>query len=157
MFQLTQMKILNEKTDNPYGHYSTVTTGKIFVFSVSKITHCRSVGFCCLLQVAIYDTILLCIVFLLNDPTILQRFFSLIAGQNQFTNWLTYFFIVQLAVCISVQMIYLNKALDTFNTSVVTPIYYVFFTTFVIIASAILYKVYFLFFVEDILLLCVTE
>ena len=152
------MQIPNEKTDNLYVHYSTVTTGKIFVFSVSKITHCRSVGFCCLLQVAIYDTILLCIVFLLNDPTILQIiFFSLIAGQNQFTNWLTYFFIVQLAVCISVQMIYLNKALDTFNTSVVTPIYYVFFTTFVIIASAILYKVYLLFFVEDILLLLVTE
>ena len=152
------MQIPNEKTDNLYVHYSTVTTGKIFVFSVSKITHCRSVGFCCLLQVAIYDTILLCIVFLLNDPTILQIiFFSLIAGQNQFTNWLTYFFIVQLAVCISVQMIYLNKALDTFNTSVVTPIYYVFFTTFVIIASAILYKVSLLFFVEDSLLLCVTE
>lgn len=64
-----------------------------------------------------------------------------VAGENQFTNWLTYFFIAQLVVCISVQMIYLNKALDTFNTSVVTPIYYVFFTTFVIIASAILYKV----------------
>ena len=90
-------------------------------------------------------------------PRFSKDFFSLIAGQNQFTNWLTYFFIVQLAVCISVQMIYLNKALDTFNTSVVTPIYYVFFTTFVIIASAILYKVSLLFFVEDILLLCVTE
>ncbi|XP_067947963.1 magnesium transporter NIPA2-like isoform X2 [Watersipora subatra] len=61
-------------------------------------------------------------------------------GNNQFTYWLTYFFVLQLIVCISVQMIYLNRALDTFNTSVVTPIYYVFFTTFVIIASAILYK-----------------
>ena len=37
-------------------------------------------------------------------------------------------------------MNYLNKALDIFDTSVVTPIYYVFFTTFVLIASAILYK-----------------
>ncbi|KAL3217815.1 hypothetical protein MRX96_000683 [Rhipicephalus microplus] len=37
-------------------------------------------------------------------------------------------------------MNYLNKALDVFNTSVVTPIYYVFFTTFVLIASAILFK-----------------
>lgn len=36
---------------------------------------------------------------------------------------------------------YLNKALDMFNTSMVTPIYYVFFTTFVILASSILYKV----------------
>ena len=70
-------------------------------------------------------------------------YFCLFLGDNQFTNWLTYFFIAQLIFCISVQMIYLNKALDTFNTSVVTPIYYVFFTTFVIIASAILYKVRF--------------
>lgn len=35
---------------------------------------------------------------------------------------------------------YLNKSLDIYNTSMVTPIYYVFFTTFVIIASSILYK-----------------
>lgn len=36
--------------------------------------------------------------------------------------------------------VYLNKALDMFNTSMVTPIYYVFFTTFVILASSILFK-----------------
>lgn len=71
-------------------------------------------------------------------------FLSLFTGDQQFTYWLTYFFILQLALCISVQMIYLNRALDTFNTSVVTPIYYVFFTTFVIIASAVLFKVSFI-------------
>lgn len=37
-------------------------------------------------------------------------------------------------------MNYLNKALDTFDTFVVTPVYYVFFTTFVLIASAILFQ-----------------
>ena len=37
-------------------------------------------------------------------------------------------------------MNYLNKALDIFDTSIVTPIYYVFFTTFVLIASAILFE-----------------
>ena len=37
-------------------------------------------------------------------------------------------------------MNYLNKALDTFNTAVVSPIYYVFFTTLTIIASAILFQ-----------------
>ena len=37
-------------------------------------------------------------------------------------------------------MNYLNKALDTFNTAVVTPIYYVFFTTSTIVASAILFN-----------------
>ena len=37
-------------------------------------------------------------------------------------------------------MNYLNKALDVFDTSVVTPILYVIFTSFVIIASAVLFK-----------------
>lgn len=63
-----------------------------------------------------------------------------LAGNQQFTNWLTYFWLASVAMCVSVQLIYLNKALDIFNTSMVTPIYYVFFTTFVILASSILYK-----------------
>lgn len=37
-------------------------------------------------------------------------------------------------------MNYLNKALDIFNTGVVTPVYYVMFTSLVITASAILFK-----------------
>ena len=37
-------------------------------------------------------------------------------------------------------MNYLNKALDTFNTAVVSPIYYVCFTTMTITASAILFN-----------------
>ncbi|XP_028815941.1 magnesium transporter NIPA2 isoform X2 [Denticeps clupeoides] len=45
-----------------------------------------------------------------------------------------------LAVCISIQISYLNKALDIYNTSIVTPIYYVFFTTAVMACSAILFK-----------------
>lgn len=63
-----------------------------------------------------------------------------LTGENQLTNWLTYFWLGSVIVCVSVQLVYLNKALDIFNTSMVTPIYYVFFTTFVIIASSILYK-----------------
>ena len=62
------------------------------------------------------------------------------AGENQFTHWLTWFMLIGLAACITVQMNYLNKALDVYNTSVVTPILYVVFTTFVIVASAILFK-----------------
>lgn len=62
------------------------------------------------------------------------------AGRNEFTSWVTWVCLVGVIICISVQMNYLNKALDVFNTSVVTPIYYVFFTTFVLIASAILFK-----------------
>ena len=44
-------------------------------------------------------------------------------------------------VCVVTQMNYLNKALDLFNTAIVSPIYYVMFTTFTIIASVILFQV----------------
>lgn len=37
-------------------------------------------------------------------------------------------------------MNYLNKALDIFDTSIVTPVYYVLFTSFVLIASAIMFR-----------------
>uniref|UniRef100_UPI00398F3845 magnesium transporter NIPA2 n=1 Tax=Pristiophorus japonicus TaxID=55135 RepID=UPI00398F3845 len=48
--------------------------------------------------------------------------------------------LVCLIACVSTQINYLNKALDIFNTSIVTPIYYVFFTTAVMTCSAILFK-----------------
>lgn len=64
-------------------------------------------------------------------------------GQNQFTNWLTYVFLSVVVICILVQMNFLNRALDIYNTAVVTPIYYVFFTTCVIVASLVLYKEFF--------------
>jgi multidrug transporter EmrE-like cation transporter len=35
-----------------------------------------------------------------------------------------------------------NQALDTFNTAVVSPIYYALFTSFTILASAIMFKDY---------------
>ncbi|XP_074649606.1 magnesium transporter NIPA2-like [Tubulanus polymorphus] len=61
-------------------------------------------------------------------------------GNQQFTNWLTWLILLQVVFCITVQMNYLNKALDIFNTSVVTPILYVIFNVFVMLASAILFK-----------------
>ncbi|XP_076629504.1 magnesium transporter spict isoform X1 [Colletes latitarsis] len=63
-----------------------------------------------------------------------------INGFNGFANWLTWFFLFSVILCISVQMNYLNRSLDLFETTIVTPIYYVFFTTLVIIASAILFR-----------------
>ncbi|GMK57231.1 hypothetical protein CspeluHIS016_0400650 [Cutaneotrichosporon spelunceum] len=63
-----------------------------------------------------------------------------IAGNNQLTHFTTYLFGVVVVGCILVQMTYFNKALDTFSTNVVNPIYYVFFTTATIIASAILFQ-----------------
>ena len=38
------------------------------------------------------------------------------------------------------QMNYLNKALDLFNTAIVSPIYYVMFTTLTVTANIILFQ-----------------
>jgi hypothetical protein len=64
-----------------------------------------------------------------------------LSGQhNEADNWLTWFFLVTVVLCVTVQMNYLNKALDLFNTGIVTPVYYVLFTTLVIVASTILFR-----------------
>lgn len=63
-----------------------------------------------------------------------------LSGTSQLLNPLAWFFLLAVATCIAIQMNYLNKALDIFNTSIVTPIYYVMFTTLTITASAILFQ-----------------
>ena len=63
-----------------------------------------------------------------------------LSGNSQLQNPLAWFFALSVAMCIAVQMNYLNKSLDLFNTSLVTPIYYVMFTTLTIVASAILFR-----------------
>jgi len=63
-----------------------------------------------------------------------------VAGKNQLTHPSTYVFAIITAVCIVVQMHYFNKALDTFSTNVVNPIYYVGFSTATIVASLILFQ-----------------
>lgn len=63
-----------------------------------------------------------------------------LAGNNQLKKRGFWFFVVLVATSIATQMNYLNKALDTFNTAIVSPIYYVIFTTATIVASAILFN-----------------
>ncbi|XP_021251638.1 magnesium transporter NIPA3 isoform X2 [Numida meleagris] len=53
---------------------------------------------------------------------------------------LAYVLVGILLLSVSTQINYLNKALDTFNTSLVTPIYYVCFTMTVVTCSIILFK-----------------
>ncbi|XP_078490346.1 magnesium transporter NIPA2 isoform X1 [Ciona intestinalis] len=62
------------------------------------------------------------------------------AGDNVWIMPLTYILIIGLILSVSTQVNYLNKALDVFNTSMVTPVYYVLFTTTVLTCSAILFK-----------------
>ncbi|KAH9741617.1 putative magnesium transporter [Citrus sinensis] len=61
-------------------------------------------------------------------------------GKNQLLYPDTWFFMLVVAICVIMQMNYLNKALDTFNTAVVSPIYYVMFTSLTILASVIMFK-----------------
>lgn len=62
------------------------------------------------------------------------------SGSNQFVYFQTWFFTILVIVFCVTQLIYLNKALDTFNTAVVSPVYYVMFTTLTILASMIMFK-----------------
>ncbi|TQE03590.1 hypothetical protein C1H46_010905 [Malus baccata] len=62
------------------------------------------------------------------------------SGTNQFKFFETWIFVLIVTVCCLFQINYLNKALDTFNTAVISPVYYVMFTIFTILASVILFK-----------------
>ncbi|XP_010538920.1 PREDICTED: probable magnesium transporter NIPA3 isoform X2 [Tarenaya hassleriana] len=62
------------------------------------------------------------------------------SGTNQLVYPQTWVFTLIVLTCVITQMNYLNKALDTFNTAVVSPIYYVMFTTLTILASIIMFK-----------------
>jgi lysylphosphatidylglycerol synthetase-like protein (DUF2156 family) len=63
------------------------------------------------------------------------------SGMNQLIYPQTWVFTLIVLTCVITQMNYLNKALDTFNTAVVSPIYYVMFTSLTILASVIMFKV----------------
>ncbi|KAJ0969452.1 hypothetical protein J5N97_022329 [Dioscorea zingiberensis] len=62
------------------------------------------------------------------------------SGMNQLIYPQTWAFTMVVITCVVTQMNYLNKALDTFNTAVVSPIYYVMFTSLTILASVIMFK-----------------
>ncbi|CAM0883839.1 unnamed protein product [Alopecurus aequalis] len=63
-----------------------------------------------------------------------------IEGVNQAGYFQTWLFVTVSAICLVIQLVYLNKALDTFNTALVSPIYYAMFTTLTILASGIMFK-----------------
>ncbi|KAJ5725259.1 magnesium transporter NIPA5 [Penicillium malachiteum] len=63
-----------------------------------------------------------------------------IGGNNQFVHASTYVFAIVTGFCILTQMNYFNKALNSFSTSIVNPLYYVTFTTATLCASFILFQ-----------------
>lgn len=77
---------------------------------------------------------------------------QIVAGDTSLLgNWLPWMLLVCVVVFISIQMVYLNRALDLFNTAVVTPMLYVVFTGCVILASGILFKEWSTLCAEDII------
>lgn len=64
---------------------------------------------------------------------------TLLENNNQLVYTQTYMFLFIVVVAVMTQMNYLNKALDLFNTAIVTPMYYVMFTTLTILASSIMF------------------
>ncbi|TNN21058.1 Magnesium transporter NIPA2 isoform 2 [Schistosoma japonicum] len=56
-----------------------------------------------------------------------------------FSLWFFWFLLIWLISSITIQMYYLNRALDLFNTGIITSILYVFFTGFVMLASIVLF------------------
>lgn len=63
-------------------------------------------------------------------------------GNNQLFYVETWVCVLCVVICVITQMNYLNKALDRFNTAIVTPVYYVCFTTLTLTASSVMYEDY---------------
>lgn len=63
-----------------------------------------------------------------------------IRGNNQFKHWFLYVSLVFVVITLLTEINYLNKALELFNTSMVTPTYYIMFTSATLISSFILYQ-----------------
>ena len=61
---------------------------------------------------------------------------------NQFKEFGFYILLLLVIITVVMQINYLNKAINSFSTAIVTPIYYVFFTTASITTSAVLFRGY---------------
>ncbi|KIW03043.1 uncharacterized protein PV09_05695 [Verruconis gallopava] len=61
-------------------------------------------------------------------------------GEAQFNKWFTYVLLVFVIATLVTEVIFLNKALNIYNAALVTPTYYVYFTSATIVTSAVLYR-----------------
>ncbi|KAK5671289.1 hypothetical protein QVD99_002318 [Batrachochytrium dendrobatidis] len=61
-------------------------------------------------------------------------------ADNQFVQWPIYPLFVFIVITVIIQVNYLNKSLSYFSTSIVTPVYFVFFSSATLTTSAVLYQ-----------------
>ncbi|KAG8813099.1 hypothetical protein FRC17_001679 [Serendipita sp. 399] len=62
------------------------------------------------------------------------------AYRFKFKHWFIYFLLIFVTVTLITEIFYLNKALALFNTALVTPTYYVLFTSATLVTSIILFQ-----------------
>lgn len=65
---------------------------------------------------------------------------NITTGTPQFNQWFIYVTMIFVVCTLITELNYLNKALNLFNTAMVTPVYYVFFTSATLVASVILFQ-----------------
>ncbi|KAF2101628.1 DUF803-domain-containing protein [Rhizodiscina lignyota] len=63
-----------------------------------------------------------------------------VSGTPQFNQWFLYIVLVFVITTLVTEIIYLNVTLNLFNAALVTPTYYVFFTSATIVTSAVLFQ-----------------
>ncbi|OAA58779.1 DUF803 domain membrane protein [Cordyceps fumosorosea ARSEF 2679] len=63
-----------------------------------------------------------------------------IGGDPEYKHWFLWVLLVFVVCTLLTEIIYLNKALNLFNAAMVTPTYYVYFTSTTIITSAVLFQ-----------------
>ncbi|KAI1166613.1 magnesium transporter NIPA-domain-containing protein [Nemania serpens] len=63
-----------------------------------------------------------------------------VGGTPQFNQWFLYVLFVFILGTLGTEIVFLNKALNIFNAAMVTPTYYVYFTSTTIITSAVLFR-----------------
>ncbi|KAK6351333.1 hypothetical protein TWF718_004497 [Orbilia javanica] len=61
-------------------------------------------------------------------------------GKPQFNQWFLYVLLIFVIATLLTEIYYLNKALNLFNAALVTPTYYVIFTSATIVTSAVLFQ-----------------
>ncbi|KAF9156097.1 hypothetical protein BG015_007274 [Linnemannia schmuckeri] len=65
---------------------------------------------------------------------------NITTGTPQFNHWFIYVTMAFVVCTLITEINYLNKALNLFNTAMVTPVYYVIFTSATLVASVILFQ-----------------
>ncbi|KAG6006984.1 hypothetical protein E4U21_006504 [Claviceps maximensis] len=61
-------------------------------------------------------------------------------GEKEYKNWFLWVLLVFVICTLLTEIIFLNKALNIFNAALVTPTYYVYFTSTTIITSTVLFR-----------------